>query len=83
MRSELGLGIPPQVALKLLALEPAGPQQFRFIGSVSQAVRAVTGMIISCRCRELCEFVFQSLLLFTGCRMQDILALFWLLPDLG
>lgn len=72
----LGLGIPFWVALTLLALEPAGLQQFRFIGSVFRAARAVTGLIISCRCRELCEFFLQPLLLFTGCRMELISQLF-------
>lgn len=53
MRKKLGLEIPLWVVLKLLALEPAGLQWFRFIGSVSLAVRVVTGMIISYICRGL------------------------------
>lgn len=50
---KLGLGIPLWLALKLLALEPAGLQRFRSIGSVSLAARVVTGVIISYICRGL------------------------------
>lgn len=83
MRKELDLGIPPWVALKLLAPEPAGLQQFRIIGSVSLAVMAVTGIIISCICRGLCELFPLSVTLHREKVGAHLPALLWLLSDLG